>query len=71
VSYRSNLAASLTFRHRIENTYIHNTSNLVGVIGQADHAAYTATKGAMNTLTKSMALDYAPRVGGRVWDTWP
>ncbi|MEI8293520.1 MAG: SDR family oxidoreductase [bacterium] len=37
-----------------------NTSSLVGVIGQEIHAAYTATKGAMNTLTKSMALDYAP-----------
>jgi meso-butanediol dehydrogenase / (S,S)-butanediol dehydrogenase / diacetyl reductase len=36
-----------------------NTSSLVGVIGQVAHAAYTATKGAMNTLTKSMALDYA------------
>lgn len=36
-----------------------NTSSLVGVIGQAQHAAYTATKGGMNTLTKSMALDYA------------
>lgn len=35
------------------------TSSLVGVIGQEIHAAYTATKGAMNTLTKSMALDYA------------
>jgi NAD(P)-dependent dehydrogenase (short-subunit alcohol dehydrogenase family) len=37
-----------------------NTSSLVGVIGQAVHAAYTATKGAINTLTQSMALDYAP-----------
>jgi NAD(P)-dependent dehydrogenase (short-subunit alcohol dehydrogenase family) len=36
-----------------------NTSSLVGVIGQELHAAYTATKGGMNTLTKSMALDYA------------
>lgn len=36
-----------------------NTSSLVGVIGQSIHAAYTASKGAMNTLTKSMALDYA------------
>ena len=36
-----------------------NTSSLVGVIGQENHAAYTATKGAINTLTKSMALDYA------------
>ncbi len=42
-----------------------NTSSLVGVIGQSIHAAYTATKGAMNTLTKSMALDYAP-LGVRV-----
>jgi meso-butanediol dehydrogenase/(S,S)-butanediol dehydrogenase/diacetyl reductase len=37
-----------------------NTSSLVGVIGQALHAAYNATKGGMNTLTKSMAIDYAP-----------
>jgi NAD(P)-dependent dehydrogenase (short-subunit alcohol dehydrogenase family) len=39
---------------------IFNTSSLVGEIGQDNHAAYTATKGAVNTLTKSMALDYAP-----------
>jgi NAD(P)-dependent dehydrogenase (short-subunit alcohol dehydrogenase family) len=32
----------------------------VGEIGQDNHAAYTATKGAINALTKSMALDYAP-----------
>ena len=37
-----------------------NTSSLVGDIGQENHAAYSATKGAMNALTKSMALDYAP-----------
>ncbi len=37
-----------------------NTSSLVGEIGQGNHAAYSATKGAMNALTKSMALDYAP-----------
>ena len=37
-----------------------NTSSLVGEIGQDNHAAYTATKGGINALTKSMALDYAP-----------
>lgn len=37
-----------------------NTSSLVGEIGQENHAAYAATKGAVNALTKSMALDYAP-----------
>lgn len=36
-----------------------NTSSLVGEIGQENHAAYAATKGAINSLTKSMALDYA------------
>ncbi len=37
-----------------------NTASLVGQIGQASHAAYAATKGAMIALTKCMALDYAP-----------
>lgn len=36
-----------------------STSSIVGEIGQENHAAYTATKGALNALTKSMALDYA------------
>lgn len=36
-----------------------NTSSMVGEIGQEAHAAYTASKGGMNALTKSMALDYA------------
>lgn len=36
-----------------------NTSSLVGEIGQENHAAYAATKGGVNALTKSMALDYA------------
>ena len=37
-----------------------NTSSIVGELGQDNHAAYTATKGGVNALTKSMALDYAP-----------
>lgn len=37
-----------------------NTSSVVGTIGQDSHAAYAATKGAVNALTKAMALDYAP-----------
>ena len=36
-----------------------HTGSLVGEIGQENHAAYSATKGAVNALTKSMALDYA------------
>jgi NAD(P)-dependent dehydrogenase (short-subunit alcohol dehydrogenase family) len=36
-----------------------NTSSMVGEIGQELHAAYAATKGGINALTKSMALDYA------------
>lgn len=53
-----------TTRHGLEalkasKGCILNTSSLVGVMGQEIHAAYTATKGGMNTLTKSMALDYA------------
>jgi NAD(P)-dependent dehydrogenase (short-subunit alcohol dehydrogenase family) len=36
-----------------------NTASLVGVIGQSHHAAYVGTKGAMISLTKAMALDYA------------
>ena len=36
-----------------------NTSSMVGTMGQSLHAAYTATKGAIDALTKSMALDYA------------
>lgn len=37
-----------------------NTASMVGLMGQANHAAYAASKGAMITLTKCMALDYAP-----------
>ena len=42
-----------------------NTASMVGLIGQQNHAAYVATKGAMISLTKAMAADYA-RYGIRV-----
>jgi meso-butanediol dehydrogenase / (S,S)-butanediol dehydrogenase / diacetyl reductase len=41
------------------------TASMAGVIGQLDHAAYVATKGAMISLTKAMAADYS-RYGIRV-----
>lgn len=37
-----------------------NTSSMVASMGQLNHAAYVASKGAVDALTKSMALDYAP-----------
>jgi meso-butanediol dehydrogenase / (S,S)-butanediol dehydrogenase / diacetyl reductase len=38
-----------------------NTASMVGLVGQDNHAAYVATKGALIALTKAMALDYAPK----------
>lgn len=38
-----------------------NTASMVGLMGQDNHAAYVASKGALIALTKAMALDYAPR----------
>jgi len=35
-----------------------NISSMAGVHGEKHHAVYAATKGAINALTKSMALDY-------------
>jgi NAD(P)-dependent dehydrogenase (short-subunit alcohol dehydrogenase family) len=38
-----------------------HTASMVGLIGQDNHAAYVASKGALIALTKAMALDYAPK----------
>lgn len=44
---------------RVSKGTILNTASMVGLIGQSDHAAYVATKGALISLTKAMAADYA------------
>jgi NAD(P)-dependent dehydrogenase (short-subunit alcohol dehydrogenase family) len=38
-----------------------NTSSILGHVGQAGAFAYNASKGAVNTLTKSLALEYADK----------
>ena len=54
------LTTKYGFEHlKLSKGSILNTSSLVAEIGQEIHAAYAATKGAVNTLTKSMALDYS------------
>lgn len=37
-----------------------NTASIVGLVGVRNRAAYSLSKGALITLTKNMALDYAP-----------
>jgi NAD(P)-dependent dehydrogenase (short-subunit alcohol dehydrogenase family) len=37
-----------------------NISSMAGVTGQRDHAIYSATKGAINALTRSTATDWGP-----------
>ncbi|SHM74937.1 NAD(P)-dependent dehydrogenase, short-chain alcohol dehydrogenase family [Chitinophaga jiangningensis] len=69
--FKVNLKSILyTVRHGIQHLIetkgcLLNTSSMVGDIGQDNHAAYVATKGGVNALTKAMALDYAP-LGVRV-----
>ncbi|HDS06678.1 MAG TPA: SDR family oxidoreductase [Bacteroides sp.] len=38
-----------------------NTSSILGFVGQPGAFAYNASKGAVNTLTKSLALEYAEK----------
>lgn len=37
-----------------------NISSMSGVVGMLDHAAYVATKGGLNALTQSLALEWGP-----------
>jgi NAD(P)-dependent dehydrogenase (short-subunit alcohol dehydrogenase family) len=37
-----------------------NMASMVALLGQANSVAYTASKGGIVALTKSLALDYAP-----------
>lgn len=51
-----------TFLKRAENAAIVNMSSISGYIGSHGYAAYCATKGAVDSLTKSLALELAPTV---------
>jgi NAD(P)-dependent dehydrogenase (short-subunit alcohol dehydrogenase family) len=44
-----------------EGGVIVNTSSILGFVGQAGAFSYNASKGAVNTATKSLALEYADR----------
>ncbi len=37
-----------------------NITSISGVVGMLDHAVYVATKGALNALTKSLAMEWGP-----------
>ena len=46
----------------IKKGVIINISSILGIVGARKCAAYSASKGAIISLTKSMALDYAPNI---------
>ena len=45
---------------KVTHGSIVNMGSMVGVVGQGNAGAYSATKGAIVALTKNMALDFAP-----------
>jgi NAD(P)-dependent dehydrogenase (short-subunit alcohol dehydrogenase family) len=49
-------------RGMIERGYgrIINISSISGIVGMLDHAAYVATKGALNALTLDLAMEWGP-----------
>jgi NAD(P)-dependent dehydrogenase (short-subunit alcohol dehydrogenase family) len=64
ISYFELCKLALPFLRQTRGTII-NVSSLVGEIGQEGSCTYTATKGAINALTKSLAIDEA-RHGVRI-----
>lgn len=45
----------------VQGGSIVNVSSLAGLIGIAGHSVYSATKAAVDSLTKSLALEFGPR----------
>jgi NAD(P)-dependent dehydrogenase (short-subunit alcohol dehydrogenase family) len=55
------LGCRLAYKHlKTSHGCVLNISSMAGVTGQRDHAIYSATKGAINTLTRSTAADWGP-----------
>lgn len=53
------LGCKLAYPHLKETRgCVLNISSMAGITGQQDHAVYAATKGAVNALTKSTAVDW-------------
>lgn len=50
------------FLKKSENAAIVNMSSISAHIGSVGYAAYVATKGAVDSLTKSLALELAPKI---------
>lgn len=55
------LAAHFTIPHMPAGSSIINTSSVTGLTGVRHRAAYSASKGAIVSLTRNMAMDYASR----------
>ena len=52
--------AALTLLRRSPSPSIINVSSIFGLVGGTGYIAYTASKGAVSTMTKSMAFTYGP-----------
>lgn len=54
--------AARTLLEASETAAVINTSSLAGVTGKGSSLAYTSSKGALNTLSKALAMALAPRI---------